>query len=268
MSLINNFFSPVLFKIYGSLAINSYGLCIAIAAFIGYLLLERDLVIKQLMTLETLSNIAIFIIIAAVLGGRLLWCVENSELFSWNFIQTIKNFFMFWHGGFSITGTISFVALLLPFYLHYIIRVPIVKFLDRLVIYAPLIQAISRIGCFLAGCCHGIESLMPWAISYSNKLCAAPLNIPLHPTQLYSSALLGLLFIGLYTQQSSFKTPGKLVSIYLIGVGAERFLIDFLRADRTLIMNNFSFIQAISCGLILTGILLWYVVSYAYIRQQ
>lgn len=260
MALITLNTSPIIFTLYNTIAINSYGLCIAIGALIGYYLLERDVVIKKIMSPEKLSSVAIFIIVTAVFGGRLLWCLENPAY--------LNNFFMFWHGGFSITGTISTVALLLPLYLKYKEHVSIVTFLDRLVIYAPLIQAISRVGCFLAGCCHGINTALPWAVIYTNQACAAPTGLPIHATQLYSSLALFIIFIGLYTQNHKVNKPGTLVAFYLILAGAERFFVDFLRADRTLIMSNFSFIQAVSCGLIVTGFLWWYVVSYAYTRQQ
>lgn len=259
MALITLTTSPTLFTLYGALAINSYGLCIAVGAFIGYYLLERDVIIKTILSPEKLSSVALFIIITAVFGGRLLWCIENPTYFS--------NFFMFWHGGFSITGTISAVALLLPLYLKYKTKISIVAFLDRLVIYAPLIQAISRIGCFFAGCCHGIQTTFLGAVIYKNIASAAPINIPIHATQLYSSLALFIIFIYFYTQSYRLNKPGQLVGLYLIFVGFERFIIDFLRADRTLIIHNFSFIQAVSCVLILTGFLWRRVVSYAYTRQ-
>jgi prolipoprotein diacylglyceryltransferase len=61
-------------------------------------------------------------------------------------------------------------------------------------IYAPLIHGIARIGCFLIGCCHGCPTNAAWGITYTDPLSHAPLNIPLHPTQLYSSLFYFALF--------------------------------------------------------------------------
>ena len=55
-------------------------------------------------------------------------------------------------------------------------------------VFAPGIalgQAIGRLGCFSAGCCWGIETHVPWAVTFRNpqaaELTGVPLGIPLHP---------------------------------------------------------------------------------------
>jgi phosphatidylglycerol:prolipoprotein diacylglycerol transferase len=52
----------------------------------------------------------------------------------------------------------------------------------------PLGLVFGRLGCFLAGCCHGKPTDLPWGVVFTDPASLArPLNVPLHPTQLYSS---------------------------------------------------------------------------------
>ena len=84
--------------------------------------------------------------------------------------------------------------------------------------------AIGRIGCFVSGCCHGLETAMPWGVQYAH------LPAPVHPTQLYEAALdLGLALL-LTRQRARLAAPGQLALAGAAGVAAIRFAIDPLRA--------------------------------------
>ena len=52
-------------------------------------------------------------------------------------------------------------------------------------------HVIGRLGCFFAGCCYGRPTDVPWAVTFTNRYAAhnvgTPLNVPLHPTQLYEA---------------------------------------------------------------------------------
>ena len=50
--------------------------------------------------------------------------------------------------------------------------------------FAPAVMvgaAIGRVGCFMEGCCHGVPTSVPWAVTFD------PAHGPVHPTQLYDS---------------------------------------------------------------------------------
>ena len=139
-------------------------------------------------------------------------------------------------------GVIALLAVL-PFYLkkH---SINTLALCDLAAIYAPLLQAISRIGCFFAGCCFGIPTTLPFGILSSECSLdpafakgfggqAALQTMLIHPTQLYSaSALFGIFLLMYFLFQDWFKKPGQLLCSYLILMSAERFIIDFWRADR------------------------------------
>jgi len=216
-----------LFNVYGPISVHSYGLMIAIGLLIFLYLIKRNPRFHTLKLENNFMGILLVGIIAGLVGGRLLFLATAPELFSSPF-----DLIAFWQGGFRILGAVIAIVLTLPFYLSWI-KVPIIPLLDLLAIYAPILQSISRIGCFLAGCCHGIPTTRPWGIIYTDAQSSAPLYVCLHPTQLYSAIGLMAIFAAMYFLfQHRFERAGQLISIYIGLVSLERFVIDFWRGDR------------------------------------
>src|SRR5205085_8140431 len=85
-------------------------------------------------------------------------------------------------------------------------------------------------------------------IIYTHKDTIAPYNSALHPTQLYSSLLLFLIFLCMYfIIQRKARYSGQLFLTYFMLASAERFIVDFWRADRIIVNNYFlSFHQIVA----------------------
>jgi phosphatidylglycerol:prolipoprotein diacylglycerol transferase len=219
--------SPELLHICGPLSINGFGLTIAVGIGIFTWLVYRDPVRKTLMTGEQLIDIVLASTGVGVVCARIV-CVLGS----WDETTHWTDLFKIWDSGFTVLGAIIGLSLFLPCYFHYY-KIPILRSLDLLALYTPLLQAISRFGCLFVGCCFGKPTNLPWAITYTNSDVVAPLNIPLHPVQVYSSILLTSIFILLYTLRPKLaRIPGQLFFLYLICAGIERCCIDFLRDDQ------------------------------------
>ncbi len=220
---------PTILHIYGPFAINSYGFCIAAGLVLFLWLVTRDPRRKALLNADQLSNVLMLGIVAGIFGSRLLYYLTEQHA-----IGGLLDFLAVWQGGLSLLGAVIATLVVVPIYLNWQ-RIAVLPFFDLVATYAPLLQSVSRIGCFLAGCCYGIHTKMPWAIMYSDPRSLAPICIPLHPTQLYSAlSMFGIfLIMKLYAQQR-YKQPGQQLSLYLILASASRLLIDFWRADRTL----------------------------------
>ncbi len=232
-----------LINIYGPIGIHTYGLCIALGIIIFNWLITQDKRFTLLNLAGKFSEILIVGALAAFFGGRILYILEDP---TWNDYASLL---AFWKEGFSILGSIIGVILIVPWYLKKL-AIPIIPFADFVSIYVPLLQAIARFGCFFAGCCYGIPTTVPWAIIYTNSHCIAPLHCYLHPTQLYSASLLFFIFILMYFLFQKIATkPGQLATIYLMLVSAERFTVDFWRADSIMITNflPLSFAQWVAC---------------------
>lgn len=246
-----------LLHIYGPFSIHSYGLFITLGILVSTWLIKKHKQFTQLNLGNKFIEILMISILAALTGGRLLSIVTEPETFN-----SIFEMFAFWQGGFSILGSVIGILTVIPWYLkkH---NIPIFPFLDLASIFAPLLQSISRIGCLFAGCCHGITTNLPWAIRYTDPQSIAPLYTSLHPTQLYSSATLFIIFLIMYfVLQHQLKKSGQLLAAYLILVSSERFIIDFWRADRIFVANLFSFTQLIALALIIFAGTLLIVLRY------
>ena len=119
-------------------------------------------------------------------------------------------------------------------------------------IFAPALalgEAVGRIGCFLAGCCGGIPSALPWAMDFGDGILR-------HPTQLYMSAFDMLLFILLWSIRGKIKRQGDLFRIYLIIYFTFRFFIEFVRINPIFAFGLTGF-QLVSATVVLYALLLW-----------
>lgn len=240
-----------LFHLFGPFSVHSYGLCIALGVLIFVFLVRRHPLYRAYGLDDHFSVIMIIGSFFGLLGGRLLHLISNGES-----LLDISQWFSFWQGGLAILGAIIGIIISVTIYLvrH---KIPVLPFFDLMAIYSPLLQSISRVGCFLAGCCYGIHTESWIGVTYTDSMSLAPLYYPMHPTQLYSSAALLLIFIVMYgILQYLFKKPGQLLFWYLILESTERFFIDFLRADRIMVTEFLSYHQIIALVLFSIGALL------------
>lgn len=221
---------PYICHIYGPLYLNCYGLAIFCGILAFSYLIERNKNFELLFPKDKFSNFLLWSILIAIAGGRILYLVEDYSSF-----VDVFDIFKIWQAGYSFLGSLIALSIFVPLYLRKL-NVNIVPFLDLICIYAPLLHSISRIGCFCAGCCHGMPTNMFWGITYTHPDVLIPdvfKFIKIHPTQLYSTLILFLIFCLMYfVYQHKFKIAGQLTSIYLMLATVERFFVDFLRSDQ------------------------------------
>ncbi len=226
---------PVLFNIYGPIAVHSYGVAIAIGLCVmTYFALKSDLG-KKYLTLDIAVSILSGSIISAVIGGRALHVISEWD----NYKNNLLDVFSIWNGGLSSLGAVIAMVIYFPIVLKKY-KLPLLPVADIAGIYVPLFQAIARWGCVFSGCCYGCRTDMFCAITYTNPDCYAPLYERLHPTQVYSSISFFMIFLLIYyISKNYYKSPGQLIFTYLTLMAVERFFIDFLRGDRNLGKNIF-----------------------------
>lgn len=207
--------------------IQPYGLMIAIGVIAMATLGIRDAHRAALIDIDDAFQLINTLILSAIIGGRIVHLLTEPQAIT----HWYQAFFL-WEGGLSVLGALC-AAVPATIYFCVSKKIPLLPLLDLTASYAPLLQSIARLGCLLAGCCHGSITHLPWAIIYTDYQCLAPAGIPLHPTQLYSALLLLALFGALQFLYRRFNPPpGIIFSSYIIGMAMERFAVDFLRADR------------------------------------
>ena len=141
-------------------------------------------------------------------------------------------------------------------------RLPLWSYLDVIIPSVPLGEGITRIGCFLSGCCHGLVCTAPWGVRFPDGSPAALLfpGAAVHPTQLYASLLGFGSFAFLIWLARRRPPPGVVFFTTLILVGGYRIVLDFFRYYESQVILfraaglDFNINQLISLGLVLVGI--------------
>lgn len=222
---------PILLKI-GSFELASYGLMMALAYGVSSWYLYKRLHYIKL-DKDTFWNIIFIAFISALLGSKLLYLIlswpDMGATFTERLINAVRDFrygFVFFGGAITAIGAL----------LYYLKKknLPVLQTADFYIVALPLGHAIGRIGCFLAGCCHGKPTDLPWGVAFTDPhslVAHEYLGIHLHPTQLYEVALNLLLFLIL---QHLYKKPhrnGTVLVAYMMGYACLRFFVEFFRGD-------------------------------------
>jgi phosphatidylglycerol:prolipoprotein diacylglycerol transferase len=251
---------PVLFQA-GPVTIYTYGVLAAAGFLIGLWYAYRQAP-RAGLDPNKVWNLGIYGILIALAASK-VWLILSAwdyyaanpgEIFSMQTFQSAGTFY----GG--ILGGIVWVIVYTR-----IKKMPLLAVLDLAAAPVALGHSIGRIGCYVAGCCYGKPTSLPWGITFTSpvaeRIAGTPLNVSLHPTQLYEAAAEFLNFLLLVLLGAKQKFTGQLVGTYFILYGIERGTIEFFRGDpgRTMMFHDtVSLMQIVSVGLILTGAFLWW----------
>jgi len=207
---------PILFK-FGPITLYSYGLFLALG-FLAAITLSLRRASQSGIDPRRIQNLGLLSLLAGLVGARLTYVALDWDSFRSDPWEIIK----LHHGGLVFYGGVASGLLAGMGYLRRC-KLPVVKTLDLLVPALVLGHAIGRIGCFLNGCCRGKPTGTAFGVAFP------PEGIACHPTQLYESAALFLLFFFLLTLQRRKIAPGTMLLAYGLVYGIWRFGIEFLR---------------------------------------
>jgi len=219
---------PILFRI-GSFEVGTYGLLLALG-FLAALWMAKRLARQDGVAPDAIVDISLTLLIAGILGAKVLMIVVdlfNGEPFSKVFSLSTLRAGGAVHGG-ILAATAAF------FWRVRVLKLPIAKTLDSLASAVPIGQAIGRLGCLAAGCCFGAYCHAPWAIIFHNHEAArfgTPLEVPLHPVQLYFGLSNLVIFITLLAFRRFRKFPGQIAALYFILEGLFRLVLETWRGD-------------------------------------
>lgn len=232
---------PVLIRI-GPLTVHTYGFMIASAFLLGLWLALRQAA-QEGLPKEKITDIGFYALFSGIIGARVLFISTNWPLFSGHPFDMIK----IWEGGLVFYGGVIFA---LPTVLWYAKKQGLALW-QTIDVWAPSIavgHALGRLGCFSAGCCYGIPTDLPWAVTFSNPESLAILGVPLHPTQLYEAAAELLNFAILLVIRKKKTFHGQIFWMYVLNYSIIRALIEIFRGDieRGFVMPGISTSQGIS----------------------
>ena len=225
---------PTLFHI-GSFELASYGLMTALgyAVAAGYLLKHLPQCEIKNLTKETFWNLIFTAFVGAIIGGKLLFIIVSWPQLGATLTEKLATIVRDIRYGFVFFGGMIVSVSALVWYIRHK-KLPLLKTADFLIVGLPLGHALGRIGCFLAGCCYGKPTTLPWGVRFTNPQALVPpelLGVPLHPTQLYEAGLNLVLFVILHIASQKPHKEGKILVLYVLCYAVLRFGIEFVRGD-------------------------------------
>jgi phosphatidylglycerol:prolipoprotein diacylglycerol transferase len=177
------------------------------------------------LTFDQANNLFLLIFIAALVGGKVFLFFENPS----SYLENPGR--LFTGSGFVFYGSFLFaVPTMLWFFKKN--KLPVYQMLDIMAIVTCLVHMFGRIGCFMAGCCHGKPTTSWFSVIFTDPACQAePLNTPLYPTQLMEAGfILLVMMLLLYTRQRK-QFHGQLFVLYLLLYALGRFVLEYFRGD-------------------------------------
>jgi phosphatidylglycerol:prolipoprotein diacylglycerol transferase len=236
----------ILFQ-YGSVTIRTFNVILALAFLFGGIYLIRY-ANRRKMNMSFLAHHVFTVLLAMLIGGRILYVLENIELFTGN-----PAYILFvWDLNFSFFGVLyGMVAALIFLVMRY--REDFWSWLDACTLSTLLAMVFIHIGHFFNGTQYGIPTDLPWGIAFDVQ--NIPYLNPIHPTQLYAALLALIIFI--YISKKSKRTDlfgivGTLgLMLYSLGMMG----IDFLHGDQSIYVKvsygaitALSFISLVHCS--------------------
>jgi len=214
----------------GPLSLNIYGLAIALGVVAAVWLFGRRLEERGAGTADDASGIAIWAVLAGVIGARLYHVITDWDRFTDNYGAIPK----LWEGGLGIPGGLAAgipVGLLLA-------RSKGISMPMAATCAAPAIalaQAIGRWGNYFNQELYGRPTDVPWALEIDDVhlLEGFASGTTFHPTFLYESLWsLGLCGLLLWIDRKYRPGLGQLMAMYVMGYGVGRFWVEGLRIDK------------------------------------
>jgi prolipoprotein diacylglyceryl transferase len=214
----------------GPLDLRAYGLMIALGVIAAVWLLGRRFEEKGVGDADDASAIAVWGVVAGIIGARLYHVATEWPRFS----DDLGSIAKIWEGGLGIPGGLLAGVGVGLWQANRRGIAPMVA-LTCVAPALPLAQAIGRWGNWFNQELYGRPTDLPWALEIDDAHnLDYPSGTTFHPTFLYESlwnfALCGLL---LWIDKRFRLGPGRLFACYLIGYGTGRFWIEALRIDPT-----------------------------------
>ena len=219
---------PELFRI-GSFPINTYGVFLALA-FLTAILITVKLAAREGLPRERIYDLSLWMLLASLIGSKVMMLLVEPEyqenplrLLSLDFLRS---------GGVFYGGLLG--AVLTGFFLMKRYQLPWWKTADVCAPGIAIGNFFGRQGCFAAGCCWGKPTSLPWGVQFTERgheITGVPIEAHLHPTQLYESFSMLLVFFLLLWLNKRKRFDGQVILLYALLYSIIRFAIEFVRDD-------------------------------------
>ena len=213
--------NPVMLEIL-SIKLYWYGFMYALSfIIIDYLVITAAKNKKIILDVKNSEKFTLFILISAIIGGRLGYVIFYD--FSY-YISNIINILFLWEGGMSFHGGLI-GAMAGSAYLAKKNKTQFLDMTDIISLYAPIGLFFGRIGNFINSELYGIHTSNSWGVIFTTVD-----SLPRHPSMLYEAFLEGfVLFIILMFVNKKNVKSGVISGSFLLFYGIFRFIVEFVR---------------------------------------
>jgi len=197
---------------------------------VGFLLaiwIVKWLAERSRINVEKTLDLSFWCLLLGFVGARILFIITRFSAF----MLDPASMFRVWEGGLVFLGG---PLLVVPFAIWYTRRNGLSpwKVIDVLMPALTVAHAFGRFGCLAAGCCYGRPTGSEWGIRlYSDLVDKHLQGIPLHPTQLYESGALLILFFGLLQVFKRKSFDGQVGLTYFLAYPIIRSIVEAFRGD-------------------------------------
>jgi phosphatidylglycerol:prolipoprotein diacylglycerol transferase len=240
---------PILVEFAG-FQIRSYGVIVALSFLVALWLSTREAKRKGLDP-KLVQDFSLYALVGGIIGARLYFVLFSAP---GHFLQHPWEIFAIWSGGIGVIGSLIGGLIVAVWFCHKR-NIFLLRFGDTLVPGIALGQTLGQFACLLNGDSYGRPTDLPWAMTYTDPRSFAPLNIPLHPIEIYEIAAYFVVFLLVWKIRKHHSTDGFTFLTYLAGYGTARFLVDFFRGDPAIFAWGFQAAEVFGAAMILASII-------------
>jgi phosphatidylglycerol---prolipoprotein diacylglyceryl transferase len=210
----------------GPLELKTFGICFALGFLASGLMISR-----RFRELGKPADWTYEMVFAALIGGlvgsRIDYLVQNWDRVSDDLLGNVfSGSGLVFFGG-LIGGAIGVII--------WALRRGVLSWdlVDWAAVPIAIGYVVGRVGCQVSGDGdYGTRSDLPWAMAYPDG--TVPTTDQVHPTPVYETFAMGIATLVLWHLRNRF-APGVLFGIYLVIVGVERFLVEIIRRNDTVV---------------------------------
>jgi phosphatidylglycerol:prolipoprotein diacylglycerol transferase len=239
---------PILFE-FGGLQVRSYGVIVGLSFLLALWMSTREAHRKGIDP-KLVQDFALYALLGGIIGARLYFVLFSAPVY---FLEHPREVFAIWNGGMGIIGSLIGGFLVAVWFCHKH-SIPFLRLGDTLAPGMALGQTMGQFACLLNGDSYGGPTDLPWAITFTDPRSMAPLNIPLHPIELYEMAAYFLVFLLVWKMRKRYSADGFAFFAYLAAYGAARSIVDFFRGDPAMFAWGLQAAQVFGAVAILTAL--------------
>lgn len=224
--------NPNLFD--GFVTVRWYGLMFAIGFLVGYEIVYR--IFKHEGAPERwLAPLFFYVVIATIIGARL----GHVFFYEWDhYSQYPGDILKIWEGGLASHGGTIGIIIAIFIFSWAVTKKSVLWTLDRLCIPIGFVGALIRFGNLMNHEIYGGPTDLPWGFCFIQNINqymqgAEPIfTQPCHPTQIYEAICYLVVFavcMWLYWRRNAQERPGFILGVFLIGIFASRFFIEYVK---------------------------------------